>query len=108
MPLDPSSQVLGMMGAGIHRPPFALPVDEQAAADDRIGTVGSVPNSGMDESEALPGNDVEGLRVVRCSVSHSLMLSPGLAEAPRRSVGRILPCKRVGMRRRKRGRLAEF
>jgi hypothetical protein len=73
---DSSGQVLGMMGAGIHLPSFALPVDEPTAADDGIGTVGSVPDPGMNESEALPGYGVEGLRVVRCSDNHSLRLSP--------------------------------
>jgi hypothetical protein len=77
-----------MMGAGIHLPPFALPVDEPTAADDVIGTVGSVPDPGMNESEALPGYNVEGLRVVRCSVNHSSMLYLG-AMTPRRPMGRI-------------------
>ncbi len=49
----------------------ASPVDELATADDRIGTVGSVPDPGMDKSEALAGFDVEGLSVVRGRLSHS-------------------------------------
>lgn len=75
-----------MIGAGIHLPPFSLPVDVLTAADDGIGTVGSVPDLGMDESEALPGNNVEGLRVVSCSVDHSLMLSLGMDPTPGRSM----------------------
>jgi hypothetical protein len=39
--------------------------------------VGSVPYPRMDESEALPGCNVEGLRVVRGSIEHSVMLSLG-------------------------------
>ncbi len=66
-----------MMGAGIDFPSFAFPIDEPTAADDGIGTVGSVPYPRMDESEALPGCNVEGLRVVRGSIDHSAMLSLG-------------------------------
>jgi hypothetical protein len=66
-----------MMGAGIHFPPFALPVDELTAPDDGVRAVSSVPYPRMDESEALPGCNVEGLGVARGSVGHSVMLSLG-------------------------------
>jgi hypothetical protein len=76
-----------MLGAGVHLPPFALQVDEPAAADDRIGTVGSVPYARMDESKALPGRNIEGLGVVRSLVDHLVMLSLGAAMTPRQGRG---------------------
>ena len=71
-----------MIGAGIHLPPFALPVDEPTPADDGTATVGCVPDPGVNEPEALPGGDVEGLRVVSCSVDHASMLSLGPEGGP--------------------------
>jgi hypothetical protein len=85
-----------MMGAGIHLPPFALPVNELTAADDRVGTVGGVPDPGMDESEALPRYNVEGFCVVRCLADHFVMLSLGMTATPSRPRAGHSRCPQAG------------
>jgi hypothetical protein len=55
---------LGMRVAGVHFPPFALPVDERAVTGDRCGAMLGVPYTEMDEPKALAGLDVEGFGVM--------------------------------------------
>lgn len=55
---------LGVLLAGIHFPPLALPVDEGAVTGGRGRAVLGVSHPVVDEPEALAGLDGEGLRVV--------------------------------------------
>jgi hypothetical protein len=54
----------GMLSAGVHFPPLALPINEGAMTGYQLRTVLGVTHPVVDEPEALAGLDAEGFGVV--------------------------------------------
>jgi hypothetical protein len=66
------AEILAVDIAGVHHPLLSLVVYELTSLDDRSPAMGSVPDAGMGEPEALTGLDEERFGIVThvagCSV----------------------------------------
>ena len=73
------SQLVGVIGAGVHRPPLSPPIDEPAAIGNGLPAMAGMADTAVDKPEALLGLDTECVGVV----AHRGDLSGPVSPCPR-------------------------